>query len=79
MKILSKINIIITYEKNKPAIELRLRITDSKLIQRIIEKVWSKEPLTLMPVFTNELRSFNSLQEKGIIYIEEEKIKFNKF
>jgi len=67
-----KISVIVTSKNNLPCLELRSATNDIETIKKIVSSAWRRQPLIVMPTFTDELRSLNSLIEKGILYKDEE-------
>jgi hypothetical protein len=81
MEKMEKINLIpikvIILNSNKiPSIELRCIINEPETIKTVVSAAFHSQPLTLMPEFTNKIRSLSSLMEKGVLYMEKGKYYF---
>jgi hypothetical protein len=63
-----QINVIITEKHGLPAVELRMMTTNMELIKEIITSTFHSREIILRPVFTDVIKSTNSLIQKGIIY-----------
>lgn len=63
-----EIPIIITIKNDSPSIELRKSTTEINLLKQIISCAFHQRPMIFLPVFSNKLKSLNSLIDKGIIY-----------
>lgn len=64
---LLNINICVSEKNNQPMIELRRIITDPDIVKAILTCTFYQSPITLLPTFTNQIKSISSLIEKGIL------------
>lgn len=70
------IYIRICEKDDKPVIELRKIINDMNFIKSILSCAFHNQPIILQPTFSDKLRAISSLQEKGIIYKNNEDQKY---
>ena len=63
-----KTSVIVTTHHGNPCVELRRSTEDFDIIKLIVYCALKGIPLTIMPTFNKEIKSINSLIEKGIIY-----------
>jgi hypothetical protein len=68
---LFRISVVVTSKNNLPCIELRSSTNDIETIKKIVSSAWRRQPLIILPTFTDEIKSLNSLIEKGILYKDE--------
>ena len=73
---LFEVNVIITQMHNKPAIEIRTRTTNPKILRSLISAAYRRQPLIVLPKFTNHVKSLASCIEKGIIYLDHKDNKY---
>lgn len=66
------IPVYITSKHGKPALELRTLTLDPLAIKIIIERALSKQPITVFPIFSNELKSISSMLDKNILKYDSE-------
>lgn len=69
--------VIISLKQNKPCIELRKSTTDSNTIKLLVSSAIHKQPLIIIPKFSNEIKSLSQLVHRGIIYQKGEQYYFN--
>lgn len=67
------VSLIVSEKNGKPIIEVRRSTSDMQAIKTLISCAFHKKAVTVLPTFTNELKSLSSLVEKGLIYWNEEK------
>ncbi len=56
-----------TTENAEPMLEIRMQVTDLKIIQSLISAAFHNQPLIFAPQFRDRIKAISSLQEKGII------------
>lgn len=61
------VKLILCHENGKHRLEIRKKISDLDIIKNIISCAFNEQPIIVMPVFTDKIRSINTLIEKGII------------
>jgi len=74
---LFNVNLQISEKNQLPCLEIRKVTTDPEIIKTILKCAYHGVPITVMPVFTNNMRSITTLLEKGIIYKEGNRLLFN--
>lgn len=70
------IPLLVQIINDKPAIEMRRKITDTNIIKALVSAAFSKTPVYVLPVFSDSIQSLNSLLEKGIIHYDRESNKY---
>lgn len=76
-EMLAEINVIVLTKNNAPAIELRMSTNNIDLMKKVISCVFHQQPIIVMPVFNDKLKSIAALLEKGILYIKDGEYYFN--
>lgn len=71
-----RISLIVTQKNNKPAVELRRLTTNLDVIKVLVTCAFHRRPVILIPEFTDNIQSINSLIEKGILYKNREDEKY---
>jgi len=71
------INIIISQTKGIPCLELRKNINDIEQIKIILSCAFREQPLSILPLFSNKIRSISTLIDKGLTYKDGENYFFN--
>jgi len=74
---LFSVNLQISERNQLPCLEIRKVTTDPTVIKAILKCAYHGVPITVLPAFTNNLRSITTLLEKGIIYKEGNRLLFN--
>lgn len=67
-----ELNLIVTDKNNKPCIELRKVTTNPDIIKLLVSCAYHGQPVTVLPVFKDSMKSLSSLMEKGIIHKAED-------
>jgi len=62
--------------KHKCCIELRTCFDDQLIQQEIIHALWNREPINIIPYFSNELKGRGSLVTAKLIKFDTEKNRF---
>ena len=70
--VILKTRVIITCDNGVPQIEIRKKITNLKNIQDVIRAVLYEQPINIIPMFSDPMKSWAQLHEKGIIYSEKD-------
>ena len=65
------IPLIVKVHNDKPAIEMRVVITEPEKIKLIVSAAFHNQPIIIVPNFTYRIKSLASLLEKGIVYRDE--------
>jgi len=63
-----EVGVIVTEKNNQPCIELRRNTSNIDIIKKIVSCAYHNQPVTVLPVFYNRMRSLSALVEKGLIY-----------
>jgi hypothetical protein len=71
-----RLNITITTHNGKPCVFLRRKILDLNVIKPIIQAAYNDRIITVLPQFKDKLQSTASMREKGIIYYNNKKKKW---
>lgn len=71
--VILQIPVTITGDDRKPELSLRKKIKEKELIKVICHAAYRDKAVTIMPVFTNKMRSLAQMQEKGVIEYDSEK------
>lgn len=69
---LFNVSVVVTSKNDMPCVELRSSTNDIDIIKKIVSCAWRSQPIILIPKFYDELKSLNSLIEKGILYKDDE-------
>lgn len=70
LETLAQISVIVTHKNNNPAIELRMVTQNLDVLKKVVQCAFHGNPIVLMPVFTDKIKSIGSLIEKGILYVK---------
>lgn len=62
------IYITVTSENNKPMLILKKKLFEPDLFKVVISCAHHHQPVSLLPMFKNPIRSLSSLLDKGILY-----------
>lgn len=62
------IRVIVTEKNSKPCIKLEKITTNIDVIKSIVSCALHENPIVIVPIFSNRIKSLGSLIEKGIIY-----------
>lgn len=72
-KLIIEGNVVVTTKDGMPRIEIRSTTTDQDIVKEIVRAACHGRPIGFIPKFSEPLKSWNSLCEKGVIYYNKEK------
>jgi len=71
------VKVYITQKNGMPAVELRTLTTDVPIVKRLISCAIHEQPVVIMPMFTDKIKSLASCIDKGILHTKEDEFFFN--